>query len=98
KDETTPWGSNGVQVYWTAEAGQATQSKPKLGQDNLQLAKLTALVPVTDEQLADSFVGLGQYVTRQAAERINWKVDEAIVNGTGAGQPLGFFTSGAIYS
>jgi HK97 family phage major capsid protein len=96
KDETTPWGTNGVQVYWQSEAGQATQSKPKLGQDNLILHKLTALVPVTDEQLQDGFVGLGQYVTRQAGERIRFKVDEAIVNGSGAGQPLGIINSGPL--
>lgn len=96
KDETTPWGTNGVQVFWQSEAGQATQSKPKFGQDNLILQKLTALVPVTDEQLQDSFVGLGQYVAKQAGQRIRFKVDEAIVNGTGAGQPLGIINSGAI--
>lgn len=96
KDETTPWGTSGIQVYWTAEAAQKTQSKPKFGQDNLILHKLAALVPVTDEQLEDSFVGLGQYVTRQASERIFWAVDEAIVNGGGAGKPLGIINSGAL--
>lgn len=98
RDETTPWGTNGVQVYWTAEAAQATQSKLKIGQTNLILEKLTALVPCTDEMLQDSFVGLGQYITRQAGERIRWAVDEAIVNGGGAGKPLGFLNSGAIVS
>ncbi len=96
KDETTPWGTNGVQVYWTSEAGQVTQSKPKLGQDTLQLQKLSALVPVTDEMLQDSFVGLGDYISKQAGQRIGWKVDDALVNGTGVGQPLGFFNSGAL--
>lgn len=98
KDETTPWGTAGVQVYWQNEAAQATQSKPKLGQDNLILHKLTALVPVTDEQLQDSFTGLGDYISRQAGDRIRWKVDDAIINGTGAGQPMGIINSGALVS
>lgn len=98
KDETTPWGTTGVRVYWNSEAGQATQSKLALGQDNLILNKLSALVPVTDEQLQDSFTGLGDYVTQLAGERIRWAVDDAIVAGTGVGKPLGFANSGAIYS
>jgi HK97 family phage major capsid protein len=98
KDETTPWGSSGVQVFWAAEAAQLTQSKPKFGTSNLQLNKLTALVPVTDEQLADSFVGLGQYISRQAGERIMWAADESLVNGSGVGKPLGFINSGALVS
>jgi HK97 family phage major capsid protein len=96
KDETTPWGTSGVQCYWQGEASQVTQSKPKFGQDNLILHKISALVPVSDEQLQDSFVGLGSYVSRQAGQRIKFKVDEAIVNGTGVGQPLGIINSGAL--
>lgn len=98
KDETTPWGTSGIQAYWAGEATQLTQSKIKVGQDNLVLHKLTVLVPVTNEQLDDTFVGLGQYVGRQASQRIMWKCDDAIVNGTGAGQPLGFLNSGALVS
>jgi HK97 family phage major capsid protein len=31
KDETTPWGTDGVRAYWQAEALAGTQTKPKLG-------------------------------------------------------------------
>ena len=31
KDETTPWGTDGIRAYWQAEASQATATKPKLG-------------------------------------------------------------------
>ena len=96
KDETTPWGSVGVRGFWTAEAAQATQTKPQLGQDQLQLQKYTALVPVTDEMLQDSFTSLGPYITRKAGANIRFYVDEAIINGTGAGQPLGILNSPSV--
>lgn len=96
KDETTPWGTSGVQGNWTAEATQLTQSKPKIGQDNLTLHKYSVLVPVTNEQMDDSFVGLGSYVSKKASENIMWAADDAIVNGTGAGKPLGVINSGAL--
>ena len=98
KDETTPWSTTGVRAYWTGEAKQATESKLELGQDNLVLHKLTVLVPVTDEMNSDSFIGLGQYLNTVAGDKIRFKVDEAIVNGTGAGQPLGFRNSAALIS
>ncbi len=96
KDETTPWGTTGVQVAWTGEATQLTQSKLKLGQTNLVLNKITALVPVSDEQLQDSFVGLGNYVSTQAGQRISFAIDEAIINGNAVGKPLGIINSGAL--
>lgn len=95
-DETTPWSTDGVQAYWTAEGGQITQSKPKLGQDNIILQKLSVLVPVTDEMVTDSFVGIGQYVGQKAGSKIKFATNQAFIAGTGAGTPLGFANSGAI--
>lgn len=94
-DETTPWGSDGIRSYWENEAGAQTQSKPALKSKDFRLRKLTTLVPLTEELLEDS-VALGSYVERVAPDRINWEVDEAIVRGTGAGQPLGFLNSDAL--
>lgn len=92
-DETTPWDStNGVQAYWESEAGQKTQSKPKLGEKLVKLNKLIALVPLTDELLEDAPAMAG-YVNRKAPEKMTFKINDAIVNGTGAGQPLGILNS-----
>lgn len=96
KDETTPWGSAGVQAFWTGESTAATQTKPVLGEDQVILHKLTVLVPVTDEMASDTFIGLGTYIDQMASERIRFKTNEAIVNGTGSGQPLGFALSPAL--
>jgi Skp family chaperone for outer membrane proteins len=54
KDETTPWGTDGIRAYWQAEAAAATATKPKLGTAALRLHKLMALVPLTDELIADT--------------------------------------------
>lgn len=95
-DESTPWGTTGIQAYWTAEGAVKTDSKPVLGEANITLHKLAVLVPVTDELLQDSFIGLGQYIAQFASERIRHKVNAAIVAGTGVGQPLGYRNSGAL--
>lgn len=95
KDETTPWGTDGVRAYWQAEATAATATKPKLGTTALRLHKLMALVPVTDELLSDTNA-LEGYLPGLMGRSIRWKTNEAILNGTGAGQPKGVTNSGAL--
>jgi HK97 family phage major capsid protein len=95
KDETTPWGTTGIQAYWDGEASAYTQKKPALEQTTIKLNKLTALVPVTDEQLEDA-PSMGRYVQRKAPEVMQFKVSDAIVRGNGAGMPLGILNSGCL--
>lgn len=96
KDETTPWASSGgIQAYWESEGNQLTQSKPSLEQSTVRLNKLTALVPVTEELLGDA-PALSTYLRRKTPEKFDYKVTNAILNGTGAGQPLGILNSGAL--
>lgn len=95
KDETTPWGTDGVRAYWQQEATSATATKPKLGVSAYRLHKLMALVPITDELLADTNA-LGAYLPGKMATSIRWKTDEAILFGTGAGQPIGALASKAM--
>lgn len=95
-DETTPWQtSGGIQSYWTAEGAAKTQSKPALGETTLKLHTLATLVPVTEELLEDS-PAMGAYLNRKAPEKMDFKVSDAIVRGTGVGQPLGFLNSPAL--
>lgn len=94
KDETTPWGTDGVRAYWQAEATAATATKPKLGTTTLRLSKLMALVPLTDELVSDG-PALDAYIQPLMARSIRWKVNEAILNGNGNGQPQGCFKGAA---
>lgn len=92
-DETTPWqASGGIQAYWESEGGQKGQSKPNLGEKTVKLNKLIALVPLTDELLEDA-PAMASYVNRKAPEKIAFKLNNAILNGTGVGQPQGILTS-----
>ncbi|HWU68673.1 MAG TPA: phage major capsid protein [Stenotrophobium sp.] len=94
KDETTPWGTDGVRAYWQAEASQATATQPKLGTSAMRLHKLMALTPVTDELLEDARA-LESYLPGLVARSVRWKTNEAILFGDGAGKPLGAFSGNA---
>jgi HK97 family phage major capsid protein len=95
KDETTPWGTDGVRAFWQAEAAAANLTKPKLGTSTLRLYKLMGLVPLTDE-LADDTNALSTYLPKKMGDSIRWKTNEAILFGSGAGQPLGAFNGNAV--
>ena len=53
-----------------------------------------ALVPLSEELLADT-TALSAYIPPNMSRSIRWKTDEAVLFGTGAGTPLGAFSSGA---
>lgn len=94
KDETTPWGTDGVRAYWENEAAAATATKPKGEVNTLRLKRLTALIPITDELQADG-VAVGSYVSGKAGTSIRWKTNLALFSGNGVGQPDGIFSSSA---
>jgi len=96
-DMTTPWGAAGIQSYWEGEAATIRQSRPVLQNVSVRLHKLTSLVPVTEELLDDA-PAMGSYVARKAAEKIDFKLSNAIAYGDGVGQPLGFMASAALVS
>lgn len=89
------WG--GVQAYWTAEAAAFTGSKPKYAKTQLDLDKLTALYYATDEELGD-VTNLEANVSVAFGEEFGFKLDDAIVRGSGAGMPLGWLNAGATVS
>lgn len=92
-DETTAWQtSGGILAYWDSEAATMTQSKPLLKDLTLKLNRVTCLVPVTEELLEDAPAMAG-YVVGKAGEKLAFKVNDSIINGTGAGQPLGIMSA-----
>lgn len=95
-DETTPWQtSGGIQAYWESEAGQISQSKIALTEKTVKTNKITALVPITDELLQDA-PSMSSYVGSRAPVKIDFKINDAILNGSGVGQPLGYLNSGSL--
>lgn len=94
KDETTPWQTaGGVLPYWTGEAGAITQSKPSLETVTVKLHKLAVLVPLTDELMEDA-PALNGWLNRKVPQKLASAINLAIVQGTGAGQPLGILNAG----
>ena len=87
------WG--GVQTYWEGEADELTGSKPKFRQLELSLKKLTGLCYATDELLQDA-AALEAVIRQAFAEEFGFKIDDAILDGSGEGEPLGILNSGAI--
>lgn len=89
------WG--GCQGYWLAEAAAMTATKPKFRQLNLELKKVGALTYLTDEVMQDASA-LGQEVVTTHGEELRFKVLDAVINGDGAGKPLGIINSPALIS
>jgi len=96
KDEVTPWDTtNGVQVYWEGENNQLSQSKIQLTSEQIKLNKLTALVPVTEELLQDAPT-LDSYLRTKVPEKMDFAINDAIINGTGVGKPKGILNSACL--
>ncbi len=80
------WG--GVQGFWEGEAEPLTRSQAKLRNLTLTANKVTVLIYDTNEVEEDA-PGLTTYIKRVAPDELAYKLDDAIYNGSGAGQPLG---------
>jgi HK97 family phage major capsid protein len=85
----------GIRAYWIAEAAQKTASMPRFRQMKLEPQELAVLVYATDKLLRNA-PALEAYLRKAATEEIMWLVNDAIINGTGAGQPLGIMNSPAL--
>ena len=87
----------GVRAYWLSEAAQITASQPAFGAITLEPNWLSALIYCTDELLEDA-TALAAWMNRAVPDELAFKIDDAIVNGTGAGQPLGIMNANAMVS
>lgn len=85
----------GVQTYWEGEADKLAGSKPKFRVLELSLKKLTGLCYATDELLQDT-AALESVIRQAFAEEFGFKIDDAILTGTGAGEPLGILNSSSL--
>jgi len=84
--------NGGIRGYWVAEATEKTASKPKFRQVELDLKEVAALFYATDRVLQDTML-LESLVNAAVPEELNFLLEDAIFEGTGAGQPLGIMKS-----
>jgi len=98
-DETSRAASRygGIVGYWEDEAALKTKSKPKFRKIELNLKKLIGLCYATDELLQDA-TALEGVIRSGFASEFGFLLDDAIINGTGAGQPLGILNAGCLVS
>ena len=89
---TTGSRFGGVRGHWVGEATTATASKPAFRQVTLTLKKLMAIGYLTSELLEDS-PAAGQIIASSFIDELAFLLDDAIINGDGAGKPLGILQS-----
>lgn len=87
--------NGGIIGYWEDEADTKTASKPKFRKIELSLKKLIGLCYATDELLMDA-PGLEAFIRQAFVGEFGFLIDDAIINGTGAGQPLGIMNAGSL--
>lgn len=88
----------GVEARWKGEAAQMTHTGPKVRQVTLRPQELYVLTFATDKSLRNSAGALESWLRKAAIAAINWKVNDAIINGNGSAKPLGILYSPALVS
>ena len=87
----------GIQVYMKAEADTVTATKPKFRQAEWKLKDCMGLMYATRDLLKDAGA-LTSVVNRWFPMEFGFKIDDLIVNGTGAGMPMGITNAGCTVS
>ncbi len=78
----------GAKAYWTDEGQQLTKSQPTTRKITWKLNKLAVLCYASDELLTDT-VALDARLSQIAGYAFAFKINDAIINGIGSGQPEG---------
>ena len=93
----------GIQAYWDNEAhslkpnslsGTNYTQKPTFNRSEVVANKVTAYLHVTDE-LAQDTDAFGTWCSYMFGEELMFVFENAMVNGTGAGEPLGILNANA---
>lgn len=84
----------GVTFLWQPERGDKSlaKSKPALGERELTLKKLIGSCFVSNE-LEDDYGAFGSFMELAFGQAIRFIEDDAFINGTGVGQPLGILNA-----
>lgn len=98
-DAAPPWTASGVTAQWDGEGivqpASDHPAKPALASETTRLHKQTVLVPMSSELYEDA-PSAGVYLGTVVRDRMLFKLNDAIINGTGIGQPTGLLNSGSL--
>ena len=78
---------------WIDEGESLTFGDATFSQINLDAHKLHVAVKVTEELLYDNAFGLENYIIRQFSRALGNAEEDAFLNGSGSGQPLGLLAT-----
>lgn len=78
---------------WIEEGETLTFGDATFAQINLDAHKLHVAIKVTEELLYDNAFQLEKYILRQFAKALGNAEEDAFLNGSGAGQPLGLLAT-----
>lgn len=87
------WG--GVHSYWAAEGYHVPESHPKFRQIDFDAKKIIVLWRATDELLTD-VDAFDNVASQVLSDELRFAVEDAIVEGDGAGKPLGILNGPAL--
>ena len=85
---------------WIEEGGALQFSDAKFAQILLDAHKLHVAIKVTEELLYDNAFNLEKYIIEEFGKALSNAEEDAFLNGTGVGQPLGLFAAtggGTVY-
>lgn len=82
--------AGGLQWVKTAEGETMTSTQPTFNQITLTAHKQAGYTEVTEELMTDSPLTIESVLTRLVAQSLAYRKDYLYVNGSGAGEPLGF--------
>lgn len=85
----------GFTIDWIAENTTATRQTPKVRQVTLNARKGAIYASASRELVQDGF-GFAAQLSTALIKGIGFGMDDAFINGTGTGQPLGIINSGSI--
>jgi len=97
-DETSRADSSrygGIVSGWLGQGNTLTSGKPKFREIDLKLRKVGAFVYATDELLIDA-VALEAWINRYLPLELQFRIEDAVINGVGSNQPLGILNSPAL--
>lgn len=87
----------GVSASWINEAASlSTVTQPTFSQVQLVARKLTGYTVASNELLADSAISLEAIISAMFSQAIAYFEDDAFIQGTGVGQPLGLLNAAAL--
>lgn len=96
-DETTQWGTTGVQAAKVSEGGAATATVLALQGRTVTLYKAVSLVNVTEELATDNPASV-QYINRVMGRQLQGIVERWILRGSGVGEPVGILNAPGLVS